>query len=105
MRAITQLTRLLLLTSLLFLQGSLAHECTKELPHLAAGHIQLTDSNHKAWKKDNSKLHVLGTSDSSCSKCCQSEAILAQLKEKFDSKVYTGKKGKKIQIARADISH
>lgn len=86
-------------------QTTMAHECSAELPHLEAGHIQLTDSNYKKWKKENSKLHVLGVSDSSCTRCCQSESILAQLKEKFDSKVYTGKKGKKIQIGRVDISH
>lgn len=100
-----RLTRLFLFASLLVLSSSQAHECSEELPHLATGHIQLTDANYKKWKSANSRLHVLGVSDSSCSKCCQSEAILAQLKEKFDSKVYTGKKGKKIEIGRADISH
>jgi len=73
-----------------------AHECLPSLPHLQAGHIQLTDGNFKKWKNDNSKLHVLGVSDSSCTRCCQTESLLAQLKEKFDSKVFTAKKGKKI---------
>ena len=59
-------------------------ECTAELPHLEAGHIQLTDKNYSKWKKDNSKLHVLGISDSSCQDCCQTESILSQLKDKFD---------------------
>jgi len=56
--------------------------------------VQLTDANFKNWKKDNIKLHVLGVSDSSCRRCCQTEWLLVQLKEKFDRKVYTAKKGK-----------
>ena len=59
-------------------------ECTDELPHLEAGHIQLTDKNYTKWKKDNNKLHVLGISDSSCQDCCHTESILSQLKDKFD---------------------
>ena len=47
-----------------------AHECSSDLPHLQAGHVQLTDANYKKWKKDNSKIHVLGVSDSSCTRCC-----------------------------------
>ena len=43
-------------------------------------------------------------SDSSCARCCQSESILSQLKEDFDKKVYTGKKGAKIKIGRVDLA-
>ena len=71
---------------------------------MEVGHIQLTDANYKKWKNANLKLHVLGVSDSSCTRCCQTESILAQLKEKFDSKKFTGKKGKKIEIGRADLA-
>ena len=71
-------------------------KCSEILPHLEAGHILLTDKNYPKWKRDNLSLHVLGLSDSSCTECCQTESLLAQLKEKFDSKVYTGNKGKKI---------
>ena len=66
--------------------------------------MQLTDENYNKWKKANSKLAVVGLSDSSCKKCCETESILSQLKQKFDDKVFTGKKGKKIQIGRVDIA-
>lgn len=77
--------------------------CTSEFPNLGAGHIRLTDKNYKQWRKDNEKLHVLGVSDSSCDTCCHSEKILALLKQSFDAKTYTGKKGKVIQIGRVDV--
>ena len=75
-----------------------------ELPHLETGHVTLTDKNFIKWKKDNEKLHILAISDSSCTNCCATESVLDELKQKFDSKVYVGRKGKKIQIARADTS-
>lgn len=49
-------------------------------------------------------MAIVALSDSSCNQCCQTESILAQLKELFDEKVYTGKKGKKLKIGRADTS-
>ncbi len=85
-------------------KSSSDNECSPDLPHLQTGHVQLTDKNYTKWKKDNEKLHVLGISDSSCTTCCSTESILSQLKQKFDSKIYVGKKGKKLQIGRADTS-
>ena len=79
-------------------------DCEGELDNLSVGHKWLTDANYKKFKKDNSKLFVLGVSDSSCTRCCQSESMLNQLKEEFDAKVYTGKKGIKLKVARVDIS-
>ena len=78
--------------------GKYSHgvECTDEFPHLEAGHILLTDDNWDKWYKDNQKLHVLGVSDTSCRRCCQTEEMLHKIKEKFDEKVFTGKKGKKL---------
>ena len=64
---------LIILLSLVVFQISLVKakgECSPDLPHLEAGHIQLSDKNYTKWKKDNSKLHVLGLSDSSCQQCC-----------------------------------
>ena len=63
---------------------------------MQAGHIQLTDENFKAWRQANLKLHILAISSSKCDSCCETESILAQLKDLFDRKVYTAKKGKKI---------
>ena len=79
-------------------------DCAGELENLSIGHKWLTDGNYKKFKKENQKLFVLGVSDSSCNRCCQSESVLNQLKEEFDAKVYTGKKGIKIKVARVDIS-
>lgn len=105
MRAVLLLSLVLAAAPVLARQSSHGpYECDPDLPHLEAGHITLTDKNFKKWKKENSKLHVLGASDSSCTKCCHTESILAQLKDKFDSKAFTGRKGKKIQIGRVDIS-
>ena len=95
------LTSLLLLATLTMADPQ-TKQCQPERPNLAAGHIQLTDKNYAKWRKDNEKLHILGVSDSSCKDCCHTEQILEKLKEKFDSKVYTAKKGKKIQIGRVD---
>ena len=36
--------------------------------------------------------------------CCQSESILAQVKEDFDKFEYSAKKGKKIFIGRVDVA-
>ena len=71
-------------------------DCTAELPALGAGHIVLTDSNYKEWRKNNEKLHVIGVADPTCANCCQSEIILSKLQQAFDDKQYTGKKGKKL---------
>ena len=79
-------------------------DCENEPENLSVGHTWLTDANYKKFKKENSKLFVLGVSDSSCTRCCATESMLKQLKEDFDAKVYTGRKGKKLQIARADVS-
>ena len=86
------------------LAGGQTEKCKKKYPNLQAGHIELTDENYTKWKNANSMLHILGVSDSTCEDCCQTETILAKLKDLFDKKVFTGKKGKKIEIGRADIS-
>ena len=79
-------------------------ECQNEPENLSVGHEWLTDENYRKFKTANQKLFVLGVSDSSCARCCQSESILSQLKEDFDKKVYTGKKGAKIRIGRVDLA-
>ena len=68
------------------------------------GHEWLTDDNYRKFKTANQKLMILGVSDSSCARCCQSEAMLGQLKQAFDDKLYTGKKGVKLKVARVDVA-
>ena len=78
--------------------------CQDEPDNLSVGHEWLTDENYRKFKTANQKLFVLGVSDSSCARCCQSESMLSQLKEDFDNKVYTGKKGAKLKIGRVDLA-
>jgi len=66
------------------------------------GDYNLTTANFDKYKKSNN-IFVMGISDSSCLGCCTSEEFLNDLYQDFQNEIYTFK-GKKIPIARVDLS-
>ena len=65
-------------------------KCASGLENLEVGHITLTDSNFKQFKRENSDTFILGVSDSKClgDNCCYTELLLSNLKQALDSQSY-----------------
>jgi hypothetical protein len=77
------------------------------MPNLSQGHVHLTDQNYEEFTKKyrNRGVFVLAVSDSSCSDCCHSESLVAELMHRLESMPLAqgSKKPKPIKVARVDV--
>lgn len=83
-------------------EAQVAPGCLEELPNLSVGDYNLTQKNYESFKKGK-KLFVVGVSDKNCLQCCNSEYLLNEMQQVFANMTYTHK-GKRIQVARADVA-
>jgi len=79
--------------------------CDPDLPNLTVAKENLIHASEWPQFVKKNPFFVLGLTDSSCVKCCESEPLLAYLKEKTASREFTypHKDPKKKKIIRKEI--